>query len=42
MKMKGGFNSNQKLGNDASNLLFNSIKGKLSVIKALNKDEWDL
>jgi len=42
MKMNGGFNSNQKLGNDASNLLFNSIKGKLSVIKALNKDEWDL
>ena len=43
MKMTGGFNSNQKLGNDASNLLFNSIKGKLSVIKALNnKDEWDL
>ena len=36
LKINGGFFNNQKLGNELSNLLINSINGKFSVIKALN------
>ena len=39
LKLNGGFSNNQKLGNDLSNLLINSIKGKLCVIKAKNNEE---
>ena len=39
LKMNGGFSNNIKVGNDASNILINSIKGKLSVIKAINKED---
>ena len=36
LKINGGFFNNQKLGNELSNLLINSINGKFSVIKAMN------
>ena len=36
LKINGGFFNNQKLGNQLTNLLINSINGKISVIKAMN------
>jgi hypothetical protein len=36
IKINGGFLNNQKLGNDLSNMLINSINGKISLIKAMN------
>ena len=36
IRINGGFFNNQKLGNELSNLLINSINGKFSVIKAMN------
>ena len=39
LKIKGGSNKNQKIVNDINNILINSIKGKLSIIKAINKEE---
>ena len=38
LKIKGDLNNNQKIVNDINNLLINSIKGKLSIIKAINKE----
>ena len=39
LKIIGGSNNNQKIVDDLNNLLINSIKGKLSIIKAINKEE---
>ena len=36
LKINGGLENNQKLGSELTNLLINSINGKLSVIKAIN------
>ena len=36
IKINGGLLNNQKLGSDLSNLLINSINGKISLIKAMN------
>ena len=36
LKINGGLENNQKLGSELTNLLINSINGKLSVIKAMN------
>ena len=38
LKLKGGYSNNQNVGNDVSNLLINSINGKLSVIKAISDE----
>ena len=38
LKIKGGASIDQKVENDLSNLLINSLRGKLSVIKAINKE----
>ena len=38
LKMKGGYSSNLKMGKDISNLLINSINGKLSIISAINEE----
>ena len=38
LKLKGGFSNNLNIGNDVNNLLINSIKGKLSIIKAINQE----
>ena len=36
IKINGGILNNNKLGNDLSNILINSINGKISLIKAMN------
>ena len=36
LKFNGGFLNNQKLGSELTNLLINSINGKLSILKAMN------
>ena len=36
MKINGGLENKQKLGSELTNLLINSINGKLSVIKVIN------
>ena len=36
IKINGGILNNKKLGNDLSNILINSINGKISLIKAMN------
>ena len=36
LKINGGLENNQTLGSELTNLLINSINGKLSVIKAIN------
>ena len=38
LKIKGGSNRNQNIVNDINNILINSIKGKLSIIKAISKE----
>ena len=36
LRINGGFLNNQKLGSELSNILINSINGKISIIKAMN------
>ena len=37
IKVKGGYLQNQELGDDISNMIINSIKGKLTLIENMNK-----
>ena len=39
LKLKGGYSNNIKMGEDISNLLINSINGKLSIINAINEED---